>query len=142
MLPRPFLILRFDLVLQLVGSAVLLPISGRLLLLLLQSGHEHLFCPLVCFQVVLENPVEEFHQLLFALPLSILNVALERFDVLRRLVEHGYQVVVLVFGLSRRVGHLVSLRWGIRQIHCIPKTGESATPTRGVLLSMKEPEPR
>ncbi len=100
MLPRPFLILRFDLVLQLVGSAVLLPISGRLLLLLLQSGYEHLFCPLVCFQVVIENPVEEFLQLLVALLLGILDVALERFDVLRRLVKHGDQVVVLVFGLS------------------------------------------
>src|SRR5215210_345548 len=106
-----------------------------LLLLLLQSGYEHLFCPLVCFQVVFENPVEEFHQLLVALLLGILNVALERFDILRRLVKHGNQIVVLVLGLSGCFGHLVSLRWGIRQIRCIPKTGEVVTPPLGVSFS-------
>src|SRR5215210_6344506 len=76
-----------------------------------------------CLQVVLENPVEELHELLVTLLLGVLNIALERFGVLRGLIECAYQVVVLIFGLSRCVGHLVSFRRGIHQISCIPKTG-------------------
>src|SRR5918994_7268473 len=80
-----------------VSSTVLILISGRLLLLMLQSGHEHFFCPLVRFHVVLENPVEEFHQLLIALLLGVLDVALERFGILRRLVRNGVKFEVLSF---------------------------------------------
>ena len=47
-----------------------------LLLLALQSGHEHLLGPLGSPLVVLKDPVEELHELLVAFPLSILDVGL------------------------------------------------------------------
>jgi transcriptional regulator with XRE-family HTH domain len=53
-----------------------LPFDRRLLLLALQSGHEHLLGPLGSSLVVLKDPVEELHELLVAFPLSILDVGL------------------------------------------------------------------
>jgi hypothetical protein len=67
-------------------------------LLALQAGREHLLGPLGGPLVVLEDLVEEFYELLIALLLGVLNVALERFDVLRRLIECADQVIFLSLG--------------------------------------------
>src|SRR5215212_8803504 len=71
-----------------------------LLLLALQAGNEHLLGPLGSLQVVLKHGVEEFHELLVTLRLGVLNVGLQGLYVVRGLVEHGDEVVVLVLGLS------------------------------------------
>lgn len=96
---------------QQVAAAEPLATAGLLLLLLLlQAGYEHLFGPLGRLQVVPQNPVEELHKILVALLLGVLDVALERFGVIRGLIEYGYQVVVLILRLSRCFGHLLSFR--------------------------------
>src|SRR5215216_1647236 len=80
-----------------------------LLLLALEAGDEHLFGPLCSLQIVLEHSVEERYELLVALGFGILDVGLERLYVIRGLVEHRDEVVVLILGLPGEVGHLFSL---------------------------------
>src|SRR3712207_9549009 len=75
--------------------------AGLLLLLALEARHKHLLGPLGGSKVVLEDAVEERHQFLVALLLSVLDVGLQRLDVVRRLVEHADEVVVLILRLSR-----------------------------------------
>ena len=58
-------------------------------MLVLESGDEHLFGTLGRTKVVLEDPVEEAHQLLVALLLGVLDVGSQRLDVVRLLVEHA-----------------------------------------------------
>src|SRR5215213_4516555 len=85
------------------GSAEIAPL---LLLLALEAGNEHLLGPLGRPEVVLQNAVEELHQFLVALLLGVLDVGLQGLRVIRGLVEHGDEVVVLVLGLPGQVGHL------------------------------------
>src|SRR4028118_2356506 len=82
-----------------------------LLLLVLEAGHEHLLGALGGLKVVLEDAAEEVHQLLVALLLGVLYVGLQGLYVVGRMVEHGDEVVVLVFGLPGRFGHLPSRGW-------------------------------
>jgi hypothetical protein len=50
-------------------------------LLALEAGNEHLLGPLGSLQIVLEYAAEEINQLLVALRLSVLDVALQRLYV-------------------------------------------------------------
>src|SRR5215208_968028 len=91
--------------------------QNALLLLALEAGDKHLLGPLGCLQVVLQHTAEELHQLLVTLSFGILDVGLKRLYVIRGLVEHGDEVVVLILRLPRCFGHdlclpalLVSLR--------------------------------
>jgi hypothetical protein len=52
-----------------------------LLLLALEAGNEHLLGPLGGLQVVLQHGIEELNELLVALGLGILDVALKRLYV-------------------------------------------------------------
>jgi hypothetical protein len=69
-----------------------------LLLLALEAGNEHLLGPLCRTKVVLQDPAEELDQFLDTLRLGVLDVGLQRLNVVGGLVEHGDQVVVLVLG--------------------------------------------
>jgi hypothetical protein len=80
-------------------------------LLVLEPGDEHLLGPLGGLQVVLRDASEEIDQLLVAILLRVLDVGLQRLDVVGGVVEHGEEVVVLVLGLPGRFGHLLSSGW-------------------------------
>jgi hypothetical protein len=58
---------------------------------------------------ILKDAFEEHDQFLVALLLGVLDADLERLDVLRGAVEHAGEVVVLILGVPRQVGHLFSL---------------------------------
>ena len=79
----------------------------------LEAGHQHLFGPLGGPEVVLQDALEEIHQLLIALRLGVLDVGLQGLDVVGGLLEHGDEVVVLVLGLPRVFGHLASFALGV-----------------------------
>src|SRR5215212_1754477 len=93
-----------------------------LLLLVLQTGDEHLLGPLGCAKVILEDAVEELHELLVALLLGILDEGLQRLGVIGGLVEHAYEVVVLVLGLPGCLCHLFSFRSGLLAIPRVPRS--------------------
>ena len=89
----------------------LMSLAWSLLLLVLEPGEEHLLGALGGLKVVLEDAVEEVHQFLVALLLSVLDVGLQGLDIVGRMVEHGDEVVVLIFGLPGCFGHLPSRGW-------------------------------
>ena len=82
-------------------------------MLALEARDEHLLGPLGGPEVVLQDAVEELHKLLLALRLGVLDICLQRLDVVRGVVEHADEVVILVLGLPGRFGHFVSPQLGL-----------------------------